>query len=137
MAIVTGGSSGLGKATVMLFAEEGAKVIVNGSIRSRRRGLQKRLLMTVVRLFFVKADVSVPEDAERMIRTAVQTFGKLDVLLNNAGILGPRGAFCTDITPEQAQKMIDVNFKGVFFPTKYAVPEMIKAGGGVITDDRV
>jgi NAD(P)-dependent dehydrogenase (short-subunit alcohol dehydrogenase family) len=81
---------------------------------------------------FVRADVSKPAEAKKMVKLAFDTYGRLDILFNNAGVLGPRGVNTSDYSVRESDRLIDVNFKGVFYGTKYAIPVMIRSGGGSI-----
>jgi NAD(P)-dependent dehydrogenase (short-subunit alcohol dehydrogenase family) len=131
VALITGAGSGIGRATAELFAREGAKVVVADydaeggqlTVRSiKDRGGQAAL---------VQADVSRASDAERMVRATLDAFGRLDILHNNAGIfVKPTPAH--EMTEELWDRVFDINIKGVWLGCKYAVPELIKAGGGAI-----
>ena len=83
--------------------------------------------------FVVQADVSKVGDAQRIVRETLRVFGKLDILVNNAGVEAPYKPI-TDLTEEEWDYVIDINLKGVFLCSKYAIPEMRKNGGGVITN---
>ena len=130
VAIVTGATAGMGRAAAELFAQEGAKVVMCG----RRESLGQEILGVIKgrggEATFVTADVSKAEDVKRVIETAVDTYGKLDVLFNNAGIDSGLMDDPTQESEEDWDRVIDVNLKGTFLCTKYAVPEMRKAGGG-------
>jgi NAD(P)-dependent dehydrogenase (short-subunit alcohol dehydrogenase family) len=132
VAIVTGGGSGMGRSGCSLFAKEGAKVVV--AELDDKSGQETVAIIKKVGgdAVFVKTDVSNPSDCQRMVKTAVDTYGKLDVLFNNAGIIGWEGVSLADATLETFSEVIDVNLKGVFYGMKYAIPEMIKSGGGSI-----
>jgi NAD(P)-dependent dehydrogenase (short-subunit alcohol dehydrogenase family) len=131
VALITGAGSGIGRATAELFAKEGAKVVVADydaeggqlTVRSiKDRGGQAA---------FVQADVSRTSDAERMVRATLDAFGRLDILHNNAGIfVKPTPAH--EMTEELWDRVFNINIKGVWLGCKYAVPELIKAGGGAI-----
>jgi NAD(P)-dependent dehydrogenase (short-subunit alcohol dehydrogenase family) len=131
VAIVTGAASGIGRAVARVFAQEGAKVVV---VTDRRveRGLEtvKMIEEAGGSASFVQADVSKSTDVQRMVAHAVQTYGKLNVLVNNAAWV--RGRLAVDLAEEDWQRTIDVCLKAVFLGAKYAIPEMIKAGGGSI-----
>jgi NAD(P)-dependent dehydrogenase (short-subunit alcohol dehydrogenase family) len=132
VAIVTGGGSGMGQATSILWAKEGAKVVVaDVNVEGGKQTVQT-IKDAGGEATFVQADVSKASDAKKMVEFAVKTYGKLNILFNNAGILISRGIKTADITEEDADKLIAVNFKGVFLGTKYAIPEIIKSGGGSI-----
>jgi len=129
VAIVTGAGRGIGRASALAFAREGAKVVLadihEENLRAAYeevRGLgDARMLVT---------DVAKAADVERLIRFTVDTFGRLDVLFNNAGILIPNPV--TELDEETWDRTIDVNLKSVFLGCKYAIPEMLKSGGGSI-----
>ena len=131
VAIVTGSGSGIGKASAILFAKEGAKVTV--SCRTIETG--EEVVRTIKKgggeAIFVRTDVSKVEDVKRMIRVTVDTYGRLDVIFNNAGIQGDI-VYTADLTEEGWDKIIDINLKGVWLGMKYAIPEMLKTGGGSI-----
>lgn len=132
VAIVTGGGSGMGRSGCVLFAKEGAKVVVaelDDKSGQETVGMIKKASGDAV---FVQTDVSNPSDCQKMVKTAVATYGKLDILFNNAGIIGWEGVPLADATLETFSKVIDVNLKGVFYGMKYAIPEMLRAGGGSI-----
>jgi NAD(P)-dependent dehydrogenase (short-subunit alcohol dehydrogenase family) len=130
IAIVTGGGTGIGRATALLFAEEGANVAVVG----RREG---RLLETVNNIkehggsaHQIPGDISKVSETERIVKEAVELFGGLDILVNNAGVY--RGSRMTDITEDDYDYIMDINLKGTFFMCKHAVSEMRKRGRGAI-----
>ena len=132
VAIVTGGASGFGEATVALWAQEGAQVMVVDISDSGAQRVAESIRKAGGRAEAVRADVSRAEDAEAMVKAAVTAFGRLDVLFNNAGILGPRGVYTAEIPVEEAERLLAVNVMGVFLGTRYAIPEMLKSGGGSI-----
>jgi len=131
-ALITGGSSGFGEAAALLWAEEGAEVAIADVNEDAGKKTAEKIRSRGGESMFLRADVSNPADAERMVTETVKRFGKLDILFNNAGILGPRSDYVVDLDYEDAQKLVNVNILGVYLGTKYAVPEMIKAGGGSI-----
>lgn len=133
VAIITGGGSGIGQETSLLFAKEGAKVVVADWVAEGGEATVREIKAAGGEATFVQVDVSKAKDAEKMVKTAVATYGRLDTLFNNAGILlEPIGFRTADYKEENADKLIAVNFKGVFLGTKYAIPEIIKSGGGSI-----
>jgi NAD(P)-dependent dehydrogenase (short-subunit alcohol dehydrogenase family) len=131
-AIVTGGGSGFGRATALLWAAEGARVAVVDRSAKNGKAVAGEISRGGGEAIFIHADVSKPADAKRMVERTVGVFGRLDILFNNAGVLGPRGVNTADYRERDAARLIDVNFKGVFFCTKYAIPEMVRSGGGSI-----
>lgn len=129
VAIVTGGSSGIGKATALAFAKKGAKVVVVDWIEnSETLNLIKDLGGEVL---FVKCDVSKAADVKAMIEKTIAVFGRLDYAFNNAGIEGT-SAPIQDCSEENWDKTIGINLKGIWLCMKYEIPEMLKQGKGVI-----
>lgn len=132
VALVTGGASGFGEATAVLWAKEGAQVMVVDISQPGARRVADTIRQAGGRAEAVRADVARAEDARAMVQAAVQAFGRLDVLFNNAGILGPRGVYTAELPVEEAERLLQVNVLGVFLGTRYAIPEMLKSGGGSI-----
>ena len=127
VAVITGAGSGMGRASAVVFAEEGAKVVC--ADRSGDEEETAKLIGDAA--VAVHVDVSVEADIQRMIATAENEFGKLDVLYNNAGFGGPIMPL-HEQTLETWDKVHDTNLKGVFFGIKYGVPAMLRNGGGSI-----
>jgi len=132
VAIVTGAASGIGEATAKLFAQEGASLVLADWQGARGEQLAEAVCKNGAKAVFVKTDVSKPEDVQVMIGAAVQTYGRLDVIFNNAGIEGEMNKPTADCTLENWHRVIGINLTGVFLGMKYAIPEMLKAGGGSI-----
>jgi NAD(P)-dependent dehydrogenase (short-subunit alcohol dehydrogenase family) len=128
--IVTGGGSGIGAASATAFAAAGASVVVAGRTLSKVEAIAEQIQADGGQAIPVQADVSSGLDVQQMIATAVDSYGRLDVLFNNAGI-SPSGTI-TDITEAEWDQCLDINLKGVFLGAKYAVPHLKAAGGGVI-----
>jgi NAD(P)-dependent dehydrogenase (short-subunit alcohol dehydrogenase family) len=136
VALVTGGGSGIGRATAIAFAKEGAKVV----IASRN----VELLGETVRMIeeaggeamFVQCDVSTSAQVEAMVNRTVETYGQLDYALNNAGGGGGAAPFAltADCKEEDWNREINVNLKGVWLAMKYEIPQMLKQGGGAIVN---
>jgi len=131
VAIITGAAAGIGKATAVLFAQEGAKVVVADVMDELGEETVKMINDSGGKAVFVHTDVSKAEDVHCMVKTAVDTYGRLDIVFNNAGIEGP--SIDTANYPEDVfDKVVAVNLKGVWHGIKYAVPELLKNGGGCI-----
>ncbi len=135
VAIVTGATAGMGRAAAELFAREGAKVVMCG----RREKLGQEVVDLIKgrggEATFVTADVARAEDVKRVVDTAVSTYGKLDVLFNNAGTNEHESGDPDQEPVEIWDRIIDVNLKGTYLGMKYAIPEMRKAGGGSIINN--
>ena len=134
VAIVTGAGSGIGRATALLFAREGAKVVA--VCRTARNGEETVRMIREAggEAIYVKADVSQGEDVGRMIEKTVDTYGRLDILSNNAGVLRDEG-LVADCKEEVFDTIMAVNFKSVWLCMKHAIPKMLEAGGGVIVNN--
>lgn len=131
VAIITGAGSGMGRATSILFAKEGAKVVVADINDSGGQETVRVIKANGGDAIFIHTDVSKAADVDGLIKKAVKTFGKLDILYNNAAI--PQKAIPVELMDEaEWDRIYAVNVKGVFFGAKYAIPEMKKNGRGVI-----
>ncbi len=130
--LITGSGAGIGRATAVLFAKQGAKVVVNDLIPKRGEETLNLVKKAGAEGIFIQSDISVAADAERMIKETIKAFGRVDILVNNAGIIVPGRV--DNIGEEDIDKVLRVNVKGVFLVSKYAVLEMKKAGGGVIVN---
>jgi NAD(P)-dependent dehydrogenase (short-subunit alcohol dehydrogenase family) len=132
VALITGGTEGMGFATARLFLEEGARVMITG--RSRQKGSRAlKLLEGLGEIGFVQGDVSRSSDAKKMVDKTVSRFGGIDILFNNAGIYLEKTA--EETTEEEWDQVIDVNLKGTFLVSKFAIPHMRRRGGGVIINN--
>src|SRR4051794_25934663 len=130
--IVTGGGSGIGRATCLLFAEEGARVLVADKRTDAAEAVAKECAGKGATALAVEVDVSKEAEARRMVEEAVKAFGRLDVLVNNAGY-GIAGTVVE--TDEQAwDALMAVNVRGVYLCSKHAIPAMAKNGGGAIVN---
>ena len=129
VAIVTGGNSGIGKAIVEYLAELGAQVVIDyRSHPEATEELEREIGAYGGCSFGVQADVSKLDEIQRLIAAAVAQFGRIDVMVNNAGVETRTSVL--DTTPEQYDKVLDVNLRGVFFATQYAAKQMIAQGDG-------
>ena len=133
VAIITGGTSGIGRETALLFAEAGAKVVVAG-----RREAEGKETVDLMRKaggdgLFVKADVSKAADVRALVQKTVEKFGRLDTAFNNAGIEG-NWMPMVDISEEEWDRVLDINLKGMFLCLKYEIPQLLKNGGGTIVN---
>jgi NAD(P)-dependent dehydrogenase (short-subunit alcohol dehydrogenase family) len=132
VALITGGTEGMGYATAKLFLEEGAKVVVTG--RSKEKGIKAlSRLRKLGDAEFIQGDVSNSSDARRMVDGTAAMFGSIDILFNNAGVFVQRLA--EDMTEEEWDKVIDTNVKGTFLVTKFAIPYMKRQRRGVIVNN--
>ncbi|RKN86867.1 SDR family NAD(P)-dependent oxidoreductase [Paenibacillus ginsengarvi] len=130
--IVTGGASGIGEATVRLFAQEGAKVVI-ADFSDRGQSVSEQLNADGNDTLFVKTDVTQEEQVALMVKKTVQKYGKLDILFANAGIAKDMPAH--ELTAEAWQRTIDINLTGVFLCDKYAIMQMLEQGtGGAIVN---
>ena len=134
VALVSGGSQGMGATEAKLFAREGAKVVIGDILDEQGRKVEAEISEGGGgEATYVHLDVTQEADWSRAVETAVGKYGKLDVLVNNAGI-GARPIKIEDLSQEDWDRIMDVNGKGVFLGTRAAIPEMRKAGGGSIVN---
>jgi NAD(P)-dependent dehydrogenase (short-subunit alcohol dehydrogenase family) len=133
VALITGGTSGIGRATALLFAEEGAKVAITGRNAERGQAVVTQLEERGSSGLFIPADVRLSQDCERAVEETVAAFGRLDVLFNNAGVYIANDAVgCTE---EEWDLQVDTSLKGSFLMSRYAIPHMAKSGGGSIVNN--
>ncbi len=130
VAIISGGARGQGAAEARMFASEGAKVVFGDILDEDGRKVEAEILELGGEATYVRLDVTQEEQWRSAVSTAVNKYGKLDVLVNNAGI-SLRGGI-EDISEGDWDRVMDVNIKGVFLGTKHAIPAMREAGGGSI-----
>ena len=128
--LVTGGATGIGRATSLAFARQGATVVI-GDVDDRAAETVRLIEETGGTGLFVATDVTVAKGVERLVQTTVDTYGGLHVAFNNAGILPPTGPLL-DQTEADWDKTIAVDLKGVFLALKYEIAHMVTAGGGAI-----
>ena len=133
VAIITGGNSGIGKATAELFAREGARVCITGRNEKRCREVVAEINKTGGQAVFVIADVRSPDECRKTVEATLEAFGRVDILFNNAGVYFPDNA--VDCSEEEWDLTIDINLKGTFLMSKFVLPSMIKQGSGVIINN--
>ena len=131
VALVTGGNSGIGKATALLFAKEGAKVAIAARREDEGQYVLREIREAGGEAIFVKTDVTKPDDCAAAVSQTVAAFGKLDIAFNNAGVQ-VSGKPVADTEEHEWDFVVGVNLKGTFLSMKYEIPEILKAGGGSI-----
>jgi NAD(P)-dependent dehydrogenase (short-subunit alcohol dehydrogenase family) len=130
VALITGGTSGIGEATALLFAREGARVAISGRNEKRGHAVTEAILKSGGQAIFVRTDVRRSGECERAVRETTQTFGHLDILFNNAGVFYPHDTL--ECSEEEWDEQIDINLKGAFLMSKAALPGMVAQAHGVI-----
>jgi NAD(P)-dependent dehydrogenase (short-subunit alcohol dehydrogenase family) len=134
VALITGGASGMGKVASHMFAREGAKVVLTDVADEAGEAVAAAIRDGGAQAAYVHADVSRASDAEAMVHFAVDTFGGLTILYNNAGVFPERDGSVTE-TPEEVWDLtIGINLKGVYLGCRYGIPAMIESGGGAIVN---
>lgn len=132
VAIITGAGAGIGRATALLFAKEGAEVVVADCDPEKGAKTVRLIKENGGVAIFLQVDVSKAANVKNMVKTTVERCGRLDILINNAGIYAQ--ADVVEAAEEEWDRILDVNLKGVFLCSKYSIPEMIKGGGGSIVN---
>ena len=130
VALITGGTSGIGEATALLFAREGAQIAITGRNEKRGHAVTAAIVEAGGQAIFLRTDVRRAAECDHAVRETVQTFGRLDILFNNAGIFYPHDTL--ECSEEEWDEQIDINLKGAFLMSKAALPGMIAQGRGVI-----
>lgn len=130
VALVTGGTSGIGRETAIQLAQAGAKVVVAGRRTEEGNAVVEEIVSAGGEAHFVKTDVTQEDQVKRLVDETVQRFGRLDIAFNNAGI--EQTGLVTEFTEEEYRKVFDINVLGVFLSQKYEIPAMLQSGGGSI-----
>jgi NAD(P)-dependent dehydrogenase (short-subunit alcohol dehydrogenase family) len=130
VALITGGTSGIGSATAIRFAGEGAAVAITGRNSERGEQVVQDIVANSGEALFIRSDVRIPEDCRQAVDQTLERFGKIDVLFNNAGVFHPKSI--PDTTDEEWDETIDSSLKGAFLMSKYVLPSMIERGSGSI-----
>jgi len=138
VALITGGGSGIGRATAIAFAREGAKVAIADYNREGGERTVQTIKNSGSEAMFIEVNVAVAKQVETMVAQAVETYGRLDCAFNNAGIEGEMGHGApiniADCSEENWSRIIAINLTGVFLCMKYEIPQMLKQGGGSIVN---
>lgn len=134
VALITGGNSGIGKAAVLKFAGEGAKVVIAARRESEGMQVVDEVKKAGSEAVFFKTDVTECDQVEELIENAVEHFGRLDIAFNNAGISGG-SQLIADITEADFDQIININVKSIWACMKYEIPAMLQGGGGSIVNN--
>jgi len=130
--IVTGGGKGIGQACAIAFAQEGGQVAIADIDEEAGRASMQQIKETGGEAIFIKCDVSKSADVQLLVKETIHTFGGVDVLYNNAGVV--RYGTVVDMSEEDWDYQININLKASFLTCRYTIPEMIKRGGGAIVN---
>ena len=133
VALITGGTSGIGEATAILFVKEGAKVAITGRNEERGEAAAERIMSDGGEAIFIQADVRKAGECRRAVEKTLRAFERLDIVFNNAGVFFPHTIL--DCTEEEWDLQMDVNLKGTFLMSKAALPGMIERRSGVIINN--
>lgn len=130
VALITGGTSGIGSATAIRFAAEGASVAITGRSSERGEEVVRQIEQAGGAAIFIRTDVRLADECRHAVDTTLKEFGRIDVLFNNAGVFHPKTI--PECTEEEWDETIDSSLKGAFLMSKYALPSMIEQGSGSI-----
>ena len=131
VALITGGGTGIGRAIAEIFAKEGARIGISGRRKSAIEETVDAIRQAGGEAIAIQGDISQIADAERMVRTTVETYGQIDILVNNAGVI-VRNASVTSVAIEDWDRVLNINLRGVFLVSRFALQEMVKARRGSI-----
>ena len=132
VAIITGGSRGIGKGIAKLFVREGANTVICGRSLEEAQHTASEIRGDSSKIMAISCDISKSKEVEDLVKKTVDEFGKLDILVNNAGKNEERASTIVDITEEEWEEYFAINAKGTWLASKYSIPEIKKAGGGSI-----
>lgn len=135
-ALITGAGSGIGEAAAILFAQEGASVLLIGRTAEELEKVARKITSSGGKAFAFKGDVTSENDMKRAVETAVREFGRLDIIFANAGVNGV-WAPVDELTLGEWNNTININLTGTFLPVKYGVPELKKHGGAIVITSSV
>lgn len=131
--LITGGTSGIGEATALLFAREGGRVAITGRDESRGQRVVEAIVKNGSHAIFVRTDVRKASDCQKAVDETIRAFGRVDILFNNAGVFYSHDTI--ECSEEEWDEQIDINLKGTFLMSKAALPGMIAQGYGVIINN--
>lgn len=134
VAIITGAAGGMGQAAAELFAREGASVVVTDVNIAMGEETVKSIRDAGGNALFVKANVANEDEVKAMVEAAIDTFGRVDILYNNAGIMPTDDGSVVDVSEAVWDRVLDVNLKSAFLCSKYTIPQMVKQGQGSIVN---
>ena len=134
VAIITGGNSGVGAATAIRFAAEGAKVVISARRQAQLEEVAAKIKEAGGEVLPVVTDISKSEDAKNLVAKTLEAYGKVDILVNNAGVLESGLKPIDRVTDEDMDRIIDINTKGTMHCMREVTAEMAKAGGGSIVN---
>ena len=132
VALITGSASGIGRATALLFAREGAAIVLADLNADAGRRVADEIAQSGGRALFERVDVTRAADCQRLVERAIREFGRIDILFNNAGIT--RRATVLDLTEDDWDRVMAVNVKSIYLLSREVIPHMQKAGGGTIVN---
>lgn len=128
--IITGGSSGIGKALALHFGQKGSKVVITGRNEDKLNEVAQELDAQQTENLCLRLDVAVEEDHKKMVKATLKSFGRVDILINNAGI--SMRALFEDIDLKVFKQVMDINFNGTLYATKYCLPHILKSQGSIV-----
>lgn len=131
--LITGATSGIGRAAALAFAREGARLVLGARREAEGQAVAAAAQALGAEARFVRTDVAREADVERLVRTAVDGFGRLDIAFNNAGVEEPPTSI-VDVRADEVARLLDTNVKGVIFGLKHEVAAMLRTGGGAIVN---